>query len=139
MKTKYLFIPISLITGSFLFTNCNNQKKMIFKITTLKEQEIKIFYDVKEYPELKEDPLGNIIVLLDTAKVFYTSTQFYKIKNHRNIFCFKDRNEKCYNEDSELEVDGFVINVYSNFSQDIKNKDGYKNPYDQILIKKIKQ
>lgn len=127
----------SLVIGLFTLVSCN-QKKLMFMMDSLKEQEIKVFYGVKGYPELQEDSLGNIVVLLDTAKVFYTSTQYFKIKNYRNIFCFKDKKGKCYTEDSELEADGYMINVYSNFASDTTNKKPYLNSYDKILIEKVK-
>lgn len=111
---------------------------MSFKIDDLKEKEIKIYYGVKSYPKLIEDAMGNYVVLLDTTTVFYTSTPFNKIKNHRNIFCFKNKKDRCYYEDSELETDGFVINVYSNFTSDSTNKTPYKVHYEKILIERIK-
>lgn len=127
-----------LIITLFCLLSCRQQPKMVFQINSLKEKEIKVYYDVKGYPALSKDSLGNYVVFLDTATILYTSTRFDLIKNHQNIFCFKNINEKCYKEDSELEADGFIINVYSYFTFDTTNKKLYINPYDKILIERIK-
>jgi hypothetical protein len=111
---------------------------MIFKIDTLRPQELRICYNMESYPKLPRDSAGNFIVIFDTANTIYTSTGFAEVKNHRNIFCFKDQNDKCFTEDSEIETLGYVINNYSHFSSDGTNTEKYKSPYDQILIEKVK-
>ena len=130
---------ILLILCIISITSCNDQKRIIFKIDSLKAQEISIFYDKKGYPELQTDSVGNFIVVIDTNKKIFTSTTFSKIKNYRNIFCFKDMNQKCYYEDYELESDGFTINVYSTFISDTTSKENYLTSYDRILIEKIRR
>ena len=111
---------------------------MIFKISYLKPQELRIYYNKQGYPKLPQDSVGNFIVMFDTSSTVYTSTNFIEIKNHKNIFCFKDYDDKCFNEDEEIERLGFTINTYSHFSSDTTNREKYLNSYDQILIEKAK-
>ena len=115
-----------------------SQKEMIFKISYLKPQELRIYYNKQGYPKLPQDSVGNFIVMFDTSSTVYTSTNFIEIKNHKNIFCFKDYDDKCFNEDEEIERLGFTINTYSHFSSDTTNREKYLNSYDQILIEKAK-
>lgn len=114
------------------------QKELVFKIGSLKPQELRIYYNKEGYPRLPEDSAGRFIVRFDTVNIIYTSTTFTEIKNHRNVFCFEDQNNKCLKEDWEIETLGFNINTYSHFSSDGKNIDKYEKIYDQILIEKIK-
>lgn len=128
-----------IVFGLFGLLSCQQQPKIIYKINSLKEQELRVYYDVKNYPLLPKDSFGNYVVKFDTASILYTSTKFNEIKNHRNVFCFENKIIKCYNEDYELEADGFVINVYSNFPSDTTKKSDYINSYDNIFIEKLKR
>lgn len=133
-KTMQMLFLIFYCLGCF---SCS-QKEMIFKIDSLKPQELRIYYSKEGYPKLPQDSSGNFVVIFDTASTIFTSTDFAEIKSHRNIFCFKDQNDKCFREDWEIEAFGFAINTYSHFSSDGSNTEKYENPYDQILIEKVK-
>lgn len=125
------------LIGLINFTQCNDQKQIIFKINSLKPQEIRIFFDKKEYGKLSRDSQGNFIAVIDSSNILYTSTSLGKIKNCRSVYCFQDKNGKCYYEDIELEKEGFIINSYSNFTSDTTGKRDYINANISILIEKI--
>ncbi|MDX1955023.1 MAG: hypothetical protein SFU20_05780 [Chitinophagaceae bacterium] len=129
---KTLFFIFNCI-GCF---SCS-QKEMIFKISNLEPQELRVYYNWEGFPKLPQDSMGNYVVVFDTSKIIFTSTSFTEIKNHTNTFCFKDYNYKCFKEDMEIEQLGFTINTYSHFSSDTTKREKYKNPYDQILIEKV--
>jgi len=135
-KNKVMHIVLFI----FCIINCYScsQKKIIFKIEELKEQELRIYYNKQGYPPLPQDSVGNFLVTFDTTKTIYTSTNFIEIKEHMNVFCFKGYNNKCFSEDHEIADLGFTIHTYSHFSSDTTNSEKYLNPYDQILIERIK-
>ncbi len=133
IKKKHMLSSIIILS----LMSCN-QKKMFIQLDSLKEKEIRIYYDVSGYPALPQDSFGNYLVYFDTATILYTSTRFGMTVNHQTVYCFSNKNKKCYYEDHELESDGFVINLSSCFTSDTSKRRPYANSYDRILIERIK-
>lgn len=136
---KPIKMRIFFLFCTYIYLNSCSQKQVFFKIENLEEQEIKVYFNEDGYPQLNQDANGNYVIMCDTGHIIYTSTDFDKLKNTRNVYCFKNYNNKCFYEDYELEKAGFNINLYSNFTSDASNNKIYIHPFDKILIEKIKE
>jgi len=134
MRLKHLLCSIFLLA---LFS-CS-QKKLIFNIDNLKEQDIKIYCNQKGFPELQKDSFDNFLVFVDSTNIQYTSTDFSKIKDCRDVYCFRNYGNKCFYEEYEIQKLGYNVNSYSSFTvTDNTAKNKYSNSYFGILFEKIK-
>ena len=80
---KIVLILISFMSISFVACQ---QKNLFVNIPMFEEKELRIYYDRKEYPPLKNDNEENYHINFSSDTV-YTSTKFEQVKNLRNVFC----------------------------------------------------